>query len=291
MSACWFPTADLPSYASYRNRVGYQKCSHGRHLCAPYCPGYYNDDETDDSAKNSVIQEYAGGFDYRGTNAGRLQVDVLYNDTNQAKARGGPPRLVRINNPVNMATQAFLETRCGSSTECSAKLVSLRMMPQPARSLNLDFSSLLGPLFYVWLLQLLFPIGLAAIVYEKEMRLRMMVKMMGMEDGAYWLVTYLWNLLLFMLFAIVLYGGGNLIGLAFFTLNSGSLQFLFYFLYGNLQIAFTILVSVIFVRSKTATVASYLWVGVIAHQLNASFYFLFTGGGQREPCMLSLSHC
>ena len=146
-------------------------------LDAAVFAGYYNDDETNDDAKNSIIQEFAGAFDFRGTSAGGLYVDVIYNDTNQARTRGGPPRLVRINNPVNMATQAFLKKRCGSGTDCSAKLSSLRMMPQPARSLNLDFSSLLGPLFYVWLLQLLFPIGLTAIVYEKEMRLRMMIKM------------------------------------------------------------------------------------------------------------------
>jgi hypothetical protein len=227
--------------------------------------GYWTDTV---ESQNEDIREYVGGWDFRRSSADRLEVDVIFNDTNQATAGGGPPKLSRINAPLNLATVAFLERRTGGSA--TAKLRSLRMMPQPERSLNLDFSSLLGPLFYVWLLQLLFPVGLAAIVYEKEHRLRMMIKMMGMNDRAFWLVTYLWNLLLYCIFAVVLYAGGNAIGLAFFTINNAVLQFAFYFLYGNLQIAWTILVSTIFSSTKTATVASYLWVflsGLVANVL------------------------
>jgi ABC-type multidrug transport system ATPase subunit len=225
-----------------------------------------------DENRNDVIQEYVAAYDFTGTHANALKVDVYWNDTAQARGRGGPPRLTRMNAPLNMAVSAYLQRRTGGTA--TAKLKSLRMMPQPARRLNLDFSSLLGPLFYVWLLQLLFPIGLAAVVYEKEQRLRMMIKMMGMADSVYWLVTYLWNLLVYCIFACVLYIGGSLIGLAFFTLNSASLQMVFYFIYGNLQIAFTILVSTIFTKSKTATVASYLWVflsGLVANVLLTFF--------------------
>ena len=81
----------------------------------------------------------------------------------------------------------------------------------------------------------LFPVGLGVVVYEKEMRLRMM-KLMGLTDSVYWMVTYLYNLVIYCLFMIMLYIAGNLIGLAFFQLNSSSLQFLFYFIYGHRNI-------------------------------------------------------
>lgn len=102
----------------------------------------------------------------------------------------------------------------------------------------------------------------------------MMVKMMGMDDKVYWTVTYFWNLMIYCVFVLVLWVGGNLIGLSFFTLNSTSIQFLFYFIYGNLQIAWTILVSTVFSKSKTATVASYLYVflsGLVANVLLTFF--------------------
>lgn len=41
---------------------------------------------------------------------------------------------------------------------------------QGGSELSLDFSSLLGPLFFDWLCQLLLPLMLVNLVYEKQMR-------------------------------------------------------------------------------------------------------------------------
>ena len=43
---------------------------------------------------------------------------------------------------------------------------------------------------------MLMPSLLQQLVYEKEKRLRMMMKMHGLGDGAYWFVTYIWYLML-----------------------------------------------------------------------------------------------
>ena len=42
--------------------------------------------------------------------------------------------------------------------------------PKAASTINLDFSSLLGPLFFTWVVQMLLPIFLMQLVYEKEKR-------------------------------------------------------------------------------------------------------------------------
>lgn len=76
-------------------------------------------------------------------------------------------------------------------------------MPKAASKLRLDFSSLLGPLFYCWVVQLLLPTMLQQLVYEKEKRLRMMMKMHGLGDVAYWVVTYLWFLLLYIVYIAI----------------------------------------------------------------------------------------
>ena len=59
---------------------------------------------------------------------------------------------------------------------------------QGGSRLSLDFSSLLGPLFFSWLLQLLLPMMLNNLVYEKEKRLRTIMKMHGLGDAAYWAI-------------------------------------------------------------------------------------------------------
>ena len=43
-------------------------------------------------------------------------------------------------------------------------------MPKQETHLSLDFSSLLGPIFYCWLAQLVLPLFLVTLVYEKQRR-------------------------------------------------------------------------------------------------------------------------
>jgi hypothetical protein len=54
-----------------------------------------------------------------------------------------------------------------------------------------------GPVFFAWLCQLLLPIMLVAIVYEKQYGLRIMMKMHGLGEAAYFSVQYLWFLALY----------------------------------------------------------------------------------------------
>lgn len=52
------------------------------------------------------------------------------------------------------------------------------------------------------------------------MRLRIMMKMHGLSDGVYWLVTFGWYLILSIVYFVLLIVFGSGIGLKFFTLNS-----------------------------------------------------------------------
>lgn len=62
------------------------------------------------------------------------------------------------------------------------ELTGVRDMPKGESSLQLDFSSLLGPLFFEWLMQLLLPVFVFTLVHEKEHSLRVMMKMQGLPD-------------------------------------------------------------------------------------------------------------
>ena len=69
---------------------------------------------------------------------------------------------------INLATNAFLRWSLG--TQYSARLLAVMEMPKVETHLSLDFSSLLGPIFYCWLAQLLLPLFLVTLVYEKQQR-------------------------------------------------------------------------------------------------------------------------
>ena len=66
--------------------------------------------------------------------------------------------------------------------DSAVQLAGLRDMPKQATRLQIDFSSLLGPLFFEWLMQLLLPVFVFSQVHEKEQSLRVMMKMQGLPD-------------------------------------------------------------------------------------------------------------
>lgn len=59
------------------------------------------------------------------------------------------------------------------------KLVGVKDMPINPPALSLDFSSLVGPLFYVWLSHMLLPVFVSSMLAEKEEGLRTMMKLQG----------------------------------------------------------------------------------------------------------------
>ncbi|KAG0592931.1 hypothetical protein KC19_1G291300 [Ceratodon purpureus] len=223
-----------------------------------------------DGNSRKEIGEFPAAYDFKNTGPANFDVNVWYNDTFANRTTGrGPSVMIRVSRSLNMAAQAFLRYKSGPSA--SLPLLFLKEMPKPETRLRLDFSSLIGPLFYMWVLGFLFPVVLTALVYEKQYHLRMMMKMHGLGDSAYWGITYIYYLSLFCLYMICFIVFGTIIRLNFFTTNSYSLQIVFYFLYVNMIISLSFLVSNIFRSVKTATVVGYLYV--FGSGLLSSFFF------------------
>lgn len=105
--------------------------------------------------------------------------------------------------------------------------------------MNVDFSTLLGPVFFLWLLQMLLPVIISSflsgvrfhfqvnvhnLMYEKDHHLRIMMKMQGLDDRVYYFVTYLWQYFIYACFIAVFIVSGSWIGLSVLTKNQLSLQ-------------------------------------------------------------------
>eukprot|EP00897_Mesotaenium_endlicherianum_P000653 jgi/Mesen1/10589/ME000085S09920 len=216
--------------------------------------GYY------EAHDNRTIEEISAGYDFKDTRRGVFDVGIWYNDTyaNKTGGNGGPPNVIRIQRSINME------------------------FPKPPSELRLDFSSILGPLFYMWIFQLLFPVSwkvillklcslgggetsvaviVRALVYEKEKRLRVMMRMHGLGDSAYTLVTYLYYLAegggaRVRMCCVVLWGHAEA-DLKFLRINSYSVQLVFYFLFINTQIALAFLAAALFRSTSLATAAAH----------------------------------
>ncbi|CAN1300049.1 ABC transporter A family member 7 [Linum perenne] len=140
------------------------------------------------------------------------------------------------------------------------QLQFVKEMPKSETNIRLDLASVLGTLFFTWVILQLFPVTLTSLVYEKQQRLRIMMKMHGLGDGPYWMISYAYFFAISLLYMFVFIAFGSVIGLKFFTLNDYSIQFVFYFIYINLQISVAFLVSTFFSNVKTATVVAYICV-------------------------------
>jgi ABC-type multidrug transport system ATPase subunit len=211
-----------------------------------------------DGNRKPDIFEYPTAYDFGNTNLGVFDVNVFYNDTFANRTESQPSFYQRVSRSMNMASQAFLRFKLGPTA--SLPLLFTREMPKPETRLRLDFASLLGPLFYMWVLGFLFAVVLIALVYEKQYHLRMMMKMHGLSDSAYWSITYAYYVVLFCVYMICFIIFGSLARLSFFTKNDYSIQAVFYFLYINMIISFAFLISSVFRDAKTATVFGYLYV-------------------------------
>ncbi|KAG8379147.1 hypothetical protein BUALT_Bualt07G0057900 [Buddleja alternifolia] len=204
------------------------------------------------------INEIVAAYDFLNTNENLFNVSIWYNATYKNDTGNQPLGLTRVPRSVNLASNAYLQLLLGPSARIAFEFV--KEMPKPGTKLTLDFSSLLGPLFFTWVIVQLFPVVLTALVYEKEHRLRIMMKMHGLGDGPYWMISYAYFLAISSTYMLCFVIFGSVIGLKFFTLNDYTIQFVFYFIYINLQISLAFLVADLFSNVKTATVVGYLMV-------------------------------
>ncbi|XP_078149465.1 ABC transporter A family member 7-like [Carex rostrata] len=202
--------------------------------------------------------EFLTAYDFLDTSDMGYNIDIWYNSTYSKNNGYNRIRFLRVPCSLNVASNAFLKFLKGAQVTMEFKFV--KETPKVGTEFRLDFSSLLGPLFFTWVVQLLFPVILTHLVYDKQQKLKIMMKMHGLTDGPYWFISYLYFLLLSAMYMIFFVIFGSLIGLNFFRLNDYSIQVVFYFIYINLQIAFSFLVTSFFSSVKTASVIGYIYV-------------------------------
>lgn len=217
------------------------------------------------------INEIVTGYDFLNTNSNNFNVSIWYNSTYKNDTGNAPISLLRVGRSVNLASNSYIQFLLGPATTMLFEFV--KEMPKPETELRLDLSSLLGTLFFTWVIIQLFPVVLTSLVYEKEQKLRIMMKMHGLGDGPYWLISYAYFLSISSIYMLCFVIFGSVIGLKFFTLNDYCIQFVFYFIYINLQISLAFLVAAFFSNVKTATVVGYICV--FATGLLGGFLFQF----------------
>ncbi|XP_025798914.1 ABC transporter A family member 7-like [Panicum hallii] len=208
----------------------------------------YNEDKTQERMENN--NAVVSAYDLTNSDLKKFNFIVQYNPDKQ--------NMLRVARLMNLASNAYLQLR-GNNTKLRFGFV--KDMPRDGHPLKPpDISFLVGKLIFVWIVMLLFPVILSSLVYEKQQKLRAMMKMHGLGDIAYWIISYCYFLLISLIYMLLLVTFGSVVGIKLFASNSYVLQFIIYFTYMNLQISSAFFMTSYFTTVTTATVTGYLYV-------------------------------
>ncbi|CAL4970641.1 unnamed protein product [Urochloa decumbens] len=196
-------------------------------------------------------KSFAETYDLTNSDIKKFNMIVQYNPEKS--------NILRVPRLMNLASNAYLQLRGNNSNKMRFGFV--KDMPRDGHPMKApDISFLVGKLVFVWIVMLLFPVILSSLVYEKQQKLRAMMKMHGLGDMAYWIISYCYFLLISLIYMLLLVIFGSIVGVKLFASNSYVLQFIIYFTYMNLQISFAFLMTSYFTTVTTSTVTGYLYV-------------------------------
>ena len=164
--------------------------------------------------------KFGQAFDFKSTTNRKLDVDFWVRDWDLILDEdGGPPRVHRIPAVVNMISDAWMKYSLNDE-DYRSYLLGVQEVPKVETKLTLPFSSFIAVLLTTWVVQLLLPLMLVQLVYEKEQNLRIMMKMHGLGETAYWTVNYLYYLTLYVLYILVFVAFAAAADFAIFTKNN-----------------------------------------------------------------------
>lgn len=154
---------------------------------------------------------------------------------------------------INYITEAIFKALLGPSS--SLILSGIRPFPSlKPTPLSLDIISIAGPYLYIYVFQLLMPVFIGTIVYDKEHGLREAMKMMGLKKRVYWGITYLFNYLIYCIVTAFTILVAIFFGFKVFIVNNMLMIILLFGIWGHTLLAFSMFLSVFFTKTSGATV-------------------------------------
>lgn len=150
----------------------------------------------------------------------------------------------------------------GGTPDSSRFELSLRQFPQvpsvDGRAQASASVNTFAGLFYYCAIMFTFIVSLTQVVAEKESNLLAHMRTMGLFESAYWLSWLLYFSIIMMVAAILVYIGGLICQLPFFTGTNGGVIIVSFFLYGVSMECLALLLSSFIGRVKIANTVGFL---------------------------------
>lgn len=104
------------------------------------------------------VNEILAAYDFSNSDDNKFDVTVWYNSS--LTDGYDQSSTLRVGRSLNLASNAYLQFLEGSSTKMLFEFVKEFPKPLSARTSMLDIPSVIGPLFYTWIVLLLFPVSM-----------------------------------------------------------------------------------------------------------------------------------
>lgn len=142
----------------------------------------------------------------------------------------------------------------------ASAMAYLRRFPVSTKDNNFDFVSLVISVLLALSLHFHIPTMTAALVYERQNRMRELMGTSGLKPMVYWLGTYIFMLVVYCITVIILIIVGYAFNIAFFRLNAFLSYGLLFFIWGHVVVAHAVFLSPFFKTPETAIVLVWLLV-------------------------------
>ena len=208
---------------------------------------------------SSKVGAYSFNAIDRSTASKRFDYVAWYNQTGSSNyvSTGGHLNWIGL---VALMNNAILKSESGHGIEMTTK-----QWPKPPTKKSLagflgmfSIVDAVSGFFFPFVLFTLMPIVMSLIMYEKENRLREIMKMMGLKMGAYWTVTYVLFYFEYFVLVAAFWVAGAFANINFFTIHSAVVIFLYLFVWGHSLIAFSLLMTTLFAKTRTATAVGFI---------------------------------
>ncbi|KAJ3012755.1 UNVERIFIED_CONTAM: hypothetical protein HDU68_001040 [Siphonaria sp. JEL0065] len=235
-----------------------------------------------------LAQSYTDEMPYGGLFLDAFDADsglvrfILYygSDIRVSASSNFPSPGFRLLENVALLNQAALRAVSANNQTLAKGTVTqgFRIFPERrSTAIVLPIGGYIGRILYPFGVSFLLPIFVIMLVKEKEDRIYIMMKMNGVKPWAYYISHYITFFILYVSSTTIFLAVGILTKLDMFKRTSLPLLVVFFFLWGNVQIALAFLMSAFFSKSRIALVMTFLvvLVGVVVSLVLGNIYSNF----------------
>merc|ERR1711871_123168 len=144
--------------------------------------------------------------------------------------------------------------------EGKAELDCPGLIPAQLQSSPLD--SILDVFFPIILMLMIYP-TVTSIVYEKQERLLIIMKMQGLPAPVYYIVTYVVHYVMYITIVLLMWIVGSLANVGIFSLHDQGVMWLLLIIWGHLCIAFAFFLSTFFSTMRAAMAVTFLAILIL----------------------------